>query len=263
MRVAAIYRHPIKGFTPERLARVELEAGAHFPGDRLFAVENGPSGFDPAAPEHQPKIKYLMLMRNEALARLVTAYDDATGVLTVSHGKREAVRAELGTEEGRAAFERFLEGWMPADQLRGPPRLLTAPAGYRFMDSRSGYLSILNLASVAALEERIGAPVDPLRFRANLLVEGLKPWEEFDLLDRVLEGPSGLRLKITKRIDRCAATSVDPRTGIRDLPVVRTLMSAWGHVDCGVYAEVVAGGALAEGHRLTLAEEPAPARLAF
>ncbi len=33
MRVAAIYRHPIKGFTPERLARVELEAGAHFSRD--------------------------------------------------------------------------------------------------------------------------------------------------------------------------------------------------------------------------------------
>ena len=67
-QVQSIYRYPVKGLSPERLARAELRAGEYFPGDRLFAVENGPSGFDPADPQHQPKIKYLMLLRNERLA---------------------------------------------------------------------------------------------------------------------------------------------------------------------------------------------------
>ena len=48
--IAALYRHPVKGFTPERLSHAELTAGGPFPCDRLYAVENGPSGFDPAAP---------------------------------------------------------------------------------------------------------------------------------------------------------------------------------------------------------------------
>ena len=70
--IAALYRHPVKGFTPERLDQAQLTVGGPFPCDRLYAVENGPSGFDPAEPVHQPKIKYLMLMRNESLARLKT-----------------------------------------------------------------------------------------------------------------------------------------------------------------------------------------------
>ena len=50
-RLESIYRYPVKGLSPEKLQRVHwLEAGSTFPADRLFAIENGPSGFDPAAP---------------------------------------------------------------------------------------------------------------------------------------------------------------------------------------------------------------------
>jgi len=97
LRVASLYRYPVKGLSPERLDRADLTAGGYFPGDRLFAIENGLSGFDPAAPKHQPKIKFLMLMRDEALARLRTRYDDATGALVIADGGREAARGDLST----------------------------------------------------------------------------------------------------------------------------------------------------------------------
>ena len=261
MRISALYRYPVKGFSPERLPQADLRPGAHFPGDRLFAVENGPSGFDPAAPAHQPKIKYLMLMRNESLARLETRYDDATGTLVVREGGREAVRAELSTREGRLAVEAFLRRFMPAE-LRGPPKVLAAPDGYRFTDSRRGYVSLINLASVQDLEARTGAPVAPLRFRGNVHVEGLAPWAELDLVGVVLAAPGGLRLRVTKRIERCAATNVDPASGQRDREIPKALIRLYGHVDCGIYAEVLSGGRLAEGERLAV-EPPALAALPF
>jgi uncharacterized protein YcbX len=52
---------------------------------------------------------------------------------------------------------------------------------------------------------------------------------------------------VVKRIVRCAATEVDPTTGIRDLAVPRTLLDNYGHADCGVYAEVIEGGPIAVG----------------
>ncbi|MFM9152376.1 MAG: hypothetical protein ACKOPC_02005, partial [Methylocystis sp.] len=70
MYLDSLYRYPVKGLSPEPLMSVELIESAYFPGDRLFALENGPSGFDPEAPVHQPKIKFLMLMKNDALAKL-------------------------------------------------------------------------------------------------------------------------------------------------------------------------------------------------
>lgn len=256
MRVASLYRYPVKGLSPERLTAAKLEEGAYFPGDRLFAIENGPSGFDPAAPEHQPKIKYLMLMRNEALARLRTRYDDASGDLVIAYQGAEVLRADTASARGREAISAFFQDFMP-DELRGKPELLRAPESYRFTDSRSGFVSIINLASVAALEDRIGTPVDPLRFRGNVMVEGLAPWAELDLAGRELSTASGLKLAVTKRIERCAATNVDPQTGIRDLQIPKTLLTGYGHVDCGIYCKVVAGGTLREGDQLEIAEAPA------
>ncbi|CAA2102386.1 hypothetical protein MBUL_01659 [Methylobacterium bullatum] len=251
LRLEALHRYPVKGLSPEGLEGAALEAGRYFPGDRLFALENGPSGFDPAAPKHQPKIKFLMLMRNEALARLSTRYDDETSVLTIRQGDGIAVEADLSTPEGREAVEAFFRAEF-ADALRGPPRLLTAPDGFRFTDSARGFVSLLNLASVAATEDMVGAPVDPLRFRANLHLSGLPPFAELDLVGRILTTSGGVRLRISKRTERCAATNVDPATGIRDLAIPRTLSTRLGHTDCGVYAEVLHGGRLERGETLRI-----------
>lgn len=248
IHLSALHRYPVKGLSPERLDRVELETSGFFPGDRLYAVENGPSGFNPVAPRHQPKTKYLMLMRDEALARLHTRYDDATATLHVEGGG-ETLDAKLDMPEGRAALEDLLRRFVP-DSLKGEPKVLAAPPQYRFTDSPTGYVSLINRASVQMLEDELGVPVDPLRFRGNLLVEGLAPFAELDMVGQVIEAPSGLRLKVTKRTVRCAATNVDPSTGLRDLDIPWTIDKRLGHRDLGVYMEIIAGGALAVGDDL-------------
>jgi uncharacterized protein YcbX len=239
----------VKGLSPEPLARTTLTPGQTVPGDRLYAIENGPSGFDPAAPKHQPKMRYLMLMRNERLATLRTRFDDRSHTLTVSYDGREAARGDLRTPDGRAAIERFFATFS-ADELRGPPKVLHA-SGFSFSDVAAKVVSIINLASVADLENTVGAPVDPLRFRANLYVTGWPAWQELDMVGRTLTVGDGVQVKIVKRIVRCAATNVDPATGARDLEIPNTLMKTFGHADCGVYGEVVTGGEIAVGDTLS------------
>lgn len=243
-RVQTIYRYPVKGLSPEKLDRVRLEPGQTLPADRKYAIENGPSGFDPAAPGYFPKTQFLMLMRNERLATLDTRYHDASHTLVIRHGNREAARADLSTKEGRLAVEAFFRRFMPAE-LRGAPKVLQAD-GHSFSDVAAKVVSIINLASVAAIETVVGVPVNPLRFRANLYVEGWPAWHEFSLLGQeVVVG--GARLKVVKRVVRCAATNVDPDTGIRDLTIPATLMQTFDHADCGIYAQVIEGGEVKPG----------------
>jgi len=248
-KIHAIYRYPVKGLSPEPLARTQLEVMETLPADRLYAIENGPSGFEPAAPRHQPKQRYLMLMRNERLARLRTRFQDTSHTLTIEMEGREAARGDLRTSEGRAAIEAFLAGFC-AGELRGPPRVLHAP-GFSFSDVARKVVSIINLASVAAIEDVIGRPVHPLRFRGNVYVTGWPAWREFDFLGQEITVARGPRLRVIKRIVRCAATNVDPGTGIRDLSIPDTLMRSFGHADCGVYGEVVEGGEIAVGDELS------------
>ena len=244
-KVQAICRYPVKGLSPEAMRSTPLAVGATVPGDRLYAIENGPSGFDPAEPRYRPKTQYLMLMRNERLAALKTSFEAASRTLAIRCDGHEAVRGDLGTTHGRDAIERFFADCC-ADELRGPPKLLHAPP-FSFSDVARKVLSIINLASVAALEDAIGAPVDPLRFRANVYVTGWPAWSEFDLVGAEIAIGETARLKVVKRIVRCAATNVDPQTGVRDLAIPETLQRSYGHGDCGIYAEVIAAGEIASG----------------
>jgi len=245
--IARICRYPVKGMSAEPLPRVRLAAGEGLPLDRKLALARPEAPFDPEQPAWLPKRHFLMLMRDERLATLQVAYDDDAGRLTIDHGGRREVDADLGTAAGREAVERFFEGYMGAE-LPGRPRLVSAP-GHMFTDNATKYVSLINLASVAELERRLGQPVDPLRFRANLYVSGLPAWREFDWLGRDLDA-GDVGFHVAERIDRCAATNVDPASGRRDLNLPLTLRQAYGHIDCGMLLRVTRGGGLEVGQAI-------------
>jgi len=251
-QVTSLYRYPVKGLSPEPLPRVALEVGETLPSDRRYAIENGPSGFDPEAPAWLPKSHFLMLMRNERLAGLETRFEDRSNLLTIRKGGDVAAQGDLETPEGRLAIEQFFVANFASD-LKGAPKILSS-AGHSFSDVARKVVSIINLASARAIENMVGAPVHPLRFRANLYVEGWPAWHEFDLMDRTL-AIGAARLKVVKRIVRCAAVNVDPDSAERDLEIPQALQRRLGHGDCGIYAEVIAGGTIAVGDAITV-EEP-------
>jgi hypothetical protein len=251
-QVTSLYRYPVKGLSGEPLPRVGLKVGETLPADRRYAIENGPSGFDPEAPAWLPKSHFLMLMRNERLAGLETRFEDRSNLLTIRKGGDVAAQGDLETPEGRLAIEQFFVANFASD-LKGAPKILSS-AGHSFSDVARKVVSIINLASARAIENMVGAPVHPLRFRANLYVEGWPAWHEFDLMDRTL-AIGATRLKVVKRIVRCAAVNVDPDSAERDLEIPQALQRRLGHGDCGIYAEVIAGGTIAVGDAITV-EQP-------
>lgn len=245
--VAALYRYPVKGLSAEPLERVALAAGAAVPHDRRFAIAHGSTPVDPAAPEWQPKTRFLMLMRDEKLAQLVSRFDETSGELVIERGGKPVVHADITDPVGRTVIGQFFAAFM-GEAVRGAPKVVEA-RGEPFADRRTPALSLVNLASVRDLERVAGRPVDPLRFRANVYFEGVPAWQEMSWVGGEV-GLGGARLRVVEAIDRCAATEVDPQTGARDLNVPRHLARGFGHACMGVYGEVTAGGEVAVGDGL-------------
>ena len=243
--IASIYRHPVKGFTPERLQSAALSPGRPFPCDRIFAVEDGPSGFDPEHPEHISKTRFTVLAKIAEAGAARTAYDEASGILSARAPGQPDFAGSLVAEQGRAAFAAWLALFLGA-AADGPLRVIPAPGGHRFLDNPQGQVSIVNLASVRALAAAIGKVIDPLRFRANLYVEGWPAWAENDWVGRGLR-LGAARARVFKPILRCAATGVDPATAVRDLDLVKALFDNFGHAWCGVYVQVTGPGDVAAG----------------
>ena len=247
--IAAIYRHPVKGFTPERLSHADLTAGGPFPCDRLFAVENGPSGFDPAAPAWVTKQKFTVLAAIPQVAKARTAYDEQTGVLSASAPGLAAFSGVMSQEADRERFAAWLADLIGEEDVKGPLKVVDAP-GHRFMDHPKGDVSIINLASVRDLEAKLGRPVDPLRFRGNVYVDGWPAWSEHTWEGRDLM-LGFAKAKVFKPIVRCAATHVDPETGERDIDVVKALFDGYGHMNLGIYVHVTDSGRIAVGDAAT------------
>ena len=249
VRLAELYRYPVKGLSGQKLAATDLAAGETLPHDRRFAIVHGASQCDPTAPSWQPKRQFLQRMTDERLALLGIDYDDATEALTLKRDGKQVARGLLSLPIGQELINQFLNAFMK--DPRGAVKIVSAP-GVAFTDKPEKLVSLINLASVKDIERVTRAPVDPRRFRGNLTLDGLPAWAEFDWIGRELAiGP--VRLKVVSRITRCAAVNVNPATGERDLNIPKALMTGFGHADCGIYAEVLAGGRIAEGDVIAVA----------
>jgi uncharacterized protein len=248
--IASITRHPLKGFSPEPMQHVTLVAGDVFPLDRLYAVENGPSGYDPAAPTFIPKTRFTVLAGIAKVAAVRTRFDDNTGLFSAEAPGMAPFTAVFDSVDGRAAFEDWLTTFLGAD-ARGPLKIVKGTGGHRFTDHPLGHVSLINLASVRALERETGWALDALRFRANFYVEGLPAWAETHWAPGALLRIGRAETQVLKPIVRCAATHVDPSTATRDRDVCAALYEHTGKMELGVYLTVTCGGLVSLGDPLS------------
>ena len=254
--VTDLYRYPIKGLSPQSETCFAVIAGEGVPTDRRFALALGTTSFDPGAPRPLDKGFFLMLRRDTSLAALKTRYDAATGVLSIREPDGTSFSADLETVAGRATVEDFFLAYL-GEACGGRPKLVEAP-GHKFTDvsvispAMMRAMSLVNLASVRDLSVRCGPDLDPLRFRANVYLDGLAPWAELGWVGRDLAIGTA-RFRCVLRTKRCAAVDVDPVSARRDTNLPKALVKTYGHPDCGVYLEVAESGTLRVGDPVILA----------
>jgi GntR family transcriptional regulator / MocR family aminotransferase len=241
--VSKIYRYPIKGLSAQPLSSVILEADKPFPHDRIFAFARPGAPIDRNDPKWAKKGLFVMLMLDENLARVETSLDIETMRLTIRQGNREVASAQLDDPANRAKIEEFF--WQLLPTLRAAPALVRSAGGH-FMDKPDNVISLINLATVRSLEQQWGVAIDPLRFRANIYVDGAKPWEEFDWIGSEIRIGSTV-LSVDRKNGRCGATNVNPASGRRDLDIPSSLRAAFGHKNLGVYLIAREGGQIAVG----------------
>jgi uncharacterized protein YcbX len=254
MKIETLYRYPVKGLTPEKLASATLLPGKCIPWDRAFALAQGDGAFDPANPGWVPKSNFMCLLKNARIALLKTRFDEASGLLSVVAPDGGALEASPFTEAGQAELTRFLTFYLDDEARFGPqgeaPKFEYVPA-HSFCDHQTQVISLIGRGSLQALEAAAGGVRDERRFRANIYMSGTAPWAEFDWLGREIT-VGETRLVVQARTDRCGATTVNPDTAMRDANPVLELKRGFGHIDLGVFAEVLVGGEIEPGDEIRL-----------
>ncbi|WP_424927917.1 MOSC domain-containing protein [Amaricoccus tamworthensis] len=238
-RVTHIWRHPIKGVGAEALLSSEFVAGNTMPYDRVWAVAHEASKAPAGSSDWVHCNNFIRGAKSPGLMAVKAKMTGPEGLIELSHPDAGSITVNPG-DIGDATR---MVAWVTP--LCDPNRALPSHvvrAGTRGMtDSKIRSVSILNNASLAALSKVAGRDLAQERFRGNIWLDGLEPWQEFDLLDKKLR-IGGATFVVRERITRCTATGVDPETGEPDTDTLRLLQENWGHRDFGVYAEVVGDG---------------------
>lgn len=243
--IQSIYRYPVKGLAGQPLDSIALTPGEAIPMDRAFAIKHGQTVFDPDNPVHMSKTKFLALMTHAELAAFRARFSDDGSRMTLVRGADTVFDGDLTDAADAASLEALMAAHV-GDRAKGAPKLVSAE-GHMFSDVPEKCLSVLNLASVKALSEEVGVALDPLRFRANIHLDGLPAWAERDWQEGELFRAGNVTLKVMSQIVRCNATNVNLETAEVDQNLPKTLMKQFSANLMGVYLLVEQGGSLTTG----------------
>jgi len=242
-RVAQIWRHPIKSHGREELAETKVTKGECLPWDRRWAVAHERSCFDVERPRWQPCQEFSIGAKSQRLQAINTYVDAQLGRLTLSHP--DCVDITIDPDKGDDA-NRFIQWVMPISNGARmlPARLVRGAQAMTDTDYKS--ISIINLATHRAIEEKHGRPLSPLRWRGNILIDGWNAWAEMDMVGQKIRIGQA-EFEIREQITRCMATTADPATGQRDADTLGILNKDFGHQELGVYAVASATGDIHQG----------------
>ena len=251
-KLARLMRYPVKGLPGEDLHETPLAAGEGIVHDRRFALTSTVASTMDGA--WMACHSFFINARQDGLLRFRQKLDDKANMLHLTSPHGSVLSIDLTDPDAIAQANRqlpmFLWSLETGDANPFPPMLAERR---REAGSLSGYwdftdsaISLINLASVREIEKAAGVGVDPVRFRGNLLVDGLEPWEEFSFPGRRLQ-IGGAELEGIRPAARCPATSVNPATASRDLDVPAIMTKAFGHNYCGIYLRVVKPGTMKPG----------------
>ena len=247
-RVAALYRYPVKGFTPEACTSLTALAEGRIAGDRALAFRFADSGLPQTA--WSRKYGFAVLVNAPGIARLAATFDPASRRLRIVHDG-EVLADETLDQAGRERLAAVVEAFvlsLPENPLDGHPErlpleLIGDGVTPRYQDSERGEITLHSRESIAAVGHALDDPeLSEVRFRSNIAIEGVAPWEENGWIGRQLRIGS-VAFDVVRPKVRCLATHANPYTGERDLPVMQTLLSAFGQAQPTLAIALVTRGA--------------------
>lgn len=242
IKVVEIWRHPIKSHGREALDHVALTAGQTLPWDRAWAVAHEQSEADGS--KWAPCNHFSRGAKAPSLMAINAKWDEHAHQMTLTHPAKEPLTIDPD-RDGAKVIE-WTDGMIPENRAQSVRLVRAQQSGMTDTDYPS--ISIGNMATHRAIEQKIGRTLSNLRWRCNIWVDGAAPWEEFEWVGKNIQ-IGGVTFEIKDPVTRCLATTANPKTGVRDTDILGTL-NTWDHQDMTVYGIATTSGPIAIGDEL-------------
>ncbi len=112
-------------------------------------------------------------------------------------------------------------------------------------------ISLINIQSVNDFQKKTNEKVEISRFRGNICIDGIIPWEEREWIGKTIK-INNISFKVKKNIPRCVAINLKPTTDDNSLNLLQSLKKNYNHFEMGIYLTALNSGEINLGDKVEI-----------
>ena len=255
--ISSINYCPVKSVSFQTIDTCEIKKNIGIVGDRIFAFAKD-LDFDQAklfekSPDKRKGKwnKVLTLKNSPVLNKYNFEFKDEKLTLTLKN--KEILTIDINQLSDRQAVSNKIT------ELEGSlkqPIVLMDNRDLPFFDTSISNkvdfinsVSLLNIQSINDFQQKIDKKVEISRFRGNICIDGIKPWEEREWIGKIIK-INNVSFKVEKNIPRCVAINLKPTTDDNSLNLLQSLKKKYNHFEMGIYLTALDDGEIGIGNKL-------------
>ena len=255
--ISSINYCPVKSVSFQSIEECEIKKDVGIIGDRIFAFAKDldleqAKLFEKSPAERKGKWNKVLTLKNSPVLNKYN-FLFKENKLTLTFKDKEILTINVSElRERQLLSNKIIE---LETSLKEPIVLMKNEKSPFFDTSISNKIdfinsvSLLNIQSINDFQKKIDEKVEISRFRGNICIDGIKPWEEQEWVGKTIKINSVTKKK-KKKIPRCVAINLKPQTDDNSLNLLQALKKTYNHFDMGIYLSALDDGKIEVGNKI-------------
>ena len=255
--IISIHYFPVKSLSFANLEKAFIKKNLGILNDRHFAFSKTIDFKKAKLLERFPnerKLNYFLTLKNSpVLNKYNFLFKEKK--LTLFKGNKNIISI---SSENPSQYPLITKTLIDLEESLEKPIFLLRNKKYPFFDTThsskiSNTISLININSIKNFEKKINKIIEFERFRGNLYIDGIDPWEERKWIGKVIK-INNVLFRIKSHIPRCSAINLKPKTENVTINLPMNLKKHFNHFDMGIYMTPLDDGEINIGDKVILDE---------
>ena len=257
--ISSINYCPVKSVSFQTIDKCEIKKDIGIVGDRIFAFTkeldlDKAQLFEKSPEERKGKWNKVLTLKNSpVLNKYNFLYKENR--LTLTFKDKEILTIDINElSERQLLSNKIIE---LENSLKEPIVLMKnekLPFFFFLFSNKVDFInsvSLINIQSVNDFQKKIDKKIEISRFRGNICIDGIKPWEEREWIGKIIK-INNVSFKVEKNIPRCVAINLKPTTDDNSLNLLQSLKKNYNHFEMGIYLTALKNGEINLGNRVEI-----------
>jgi len=255
--ISSINYCPVKSVSFQSINTCKIKKNIGIVGDRIFAFAkdleaNKAQLFEKSPEERKGKWNKVLTLKNSPVLNKYN-FLFKENKLTLTFKDKEILTINASELSERQLLSNKI---IELENSLKEPIVLMKNEEFPFFDTSISNkvdfinsVSLLNIQSINDFQQKIDKKVEISRFRGNICIDGIKPWEEREWIGKIIK-INNLSFKVEKNIPRCVAINLKPTTDDNSLNLLQSLKKTYNHFEMGIYLTALDDGEIDIGNKL-------------